>query len=104
MPPLPRHPDGDQLRRQARDSFTGEARDLVDAQYADRPQLRPVLDAILAALPDIGEVTLQARRTCVSIVGPRRVFAAVQPTTKSRVDLGLRLEGVTPAGRLLVAR
>ena len=78
--------------------------ELVDAQYADRPRLRPVLDAVLARASALGPVTAAARKTCVSLVSPRRTFAAVQATTKSRVDLGLRLDGMSPAGRLLVAR
>ncbi len=31
---------------------------------------------------------------------PRRTFARIQPTTRQRVDLGLRLEGQQPGGRL----
>ena len=31
-----------------------DADELIDAQYADRPRLRPVLDAVLAALPTLG--------------------------------------------------
>ncbi|MGH7711697.1 MAG: DUF5655 domain-containing protein [Gemmatimonadaceae bacterium] len=46
-----------------------------------------------------GVDTLQTRKTYVSLVGPRRTFARVQPTTKSRVDLGLRLDK-KPKGRL----
>jgi uncharacterized protein DUF5990/uncharacterized protein DUF5655 len=80
------------------------ADELVAGQYGDRPQLRPVLDAVLAALPALGPVTVQARKTCVSLVTPRRVFAVVQATTKSRVDLGLRLEHERSGGRLLAAR
>jgi hypothetical protein len=80
------------------------ADELVAGQYGDRPQLRPVLDVVLAALPALGPVTVQPRKTCVSLVTPRRVFAVVQPTTKSRVDLGLRLEHERPGGRLLAAR
>jgi Family of unknown function (DUF5990)/Domain of unknown function (DUF5655) len=80
------------------------ADELIDAQYADRPQLRPVLDAVLAALPALGPVTVQARKTLVSLVGPRRTFAVVQATTKNRVDLGLRLDDEKPGGRLLAAR
>ena len=40
---------------------TSDARpdELVAGQYADRPQLRPVLDAVLAALPALGPVTVQ---------------------------------------------
>jgi hypothetical protein len=86
------------------DFMTTGAGELIDAQYADRPQLRPVLDAVLAALPMLGQVTVQARKTMVSLVGPRRTFAVVQATTKNRVDLGLRLDHDKPGGRLLAAR
>jgi hypothetical protein len=79
-------------------------RELIDEQYRDRPELRPVLDAILAAVPALGPVTVQARKTLVSLVTPRRTFAVIQATTRTRVDLGLRLDGQQPAGRLLAAR
>jgi Domain of unknown function (DUF5655) len=78
--------------------------DLIAAQYAGRPQLRAVLDAVLAALPALGAVTVQARKTLVSVSMPRRVFAVGQATTRSRVDLGLRLDHERPGGRLLTAR
>jgi hypothetical protein len=84
--------------------WAADADELITGQYADRPQLRPVLGAVLAALPALGPVTVQARKTFVSLVTPRRTFAVVQPTTKSRVDLGLRLEHERPGGRLLAAR
>jgi hypothetical protein len=81
-----------------------DAEQLIDGQYADRPQLRPILDAVLAALPALGPVTVQARGTYVSLVSPRRTFAVVQATTKSRVDLGLRLATARPEGRLREAK
>ena len=84
--------------------LTAEARELIDGQYADRPHLRPVLDAVLAALPQLGPVTVQARTTLVSLVTPRRTFAVIQARTRNRVDLGLRLDGTPPGGRLLAAR
>lgn len=73
---------------------------LVEGQYADRPQLRPIYDAIIEAAAGLGDVVVQTRKTYVSLVTPRRTFARVQPTTKQRIDLGLRLEGVPPGGRL----
>lgn len=82
------------------DFMQASADDLIDAQYADRPQLRPILDALLAAAAGLGEVTIQARKTYISLVSPRRTFARVQATTRSRLDLGLRLEGVQPGGRV----
>jgi hypothetical protein len=104
MSQLPDHPDPDQIREAGQavaGLLTAEARELIDGQYADRPRLRPVLDAVLAALPGLGPVTVQARTTLVSLVTPRRTFAVVQATTKNRVDLGLRLDTVRPGGRLL---
>jgi hypothetical protein len=82
------------------DFFLASADELLDGQYADRPQIRPICDAIIDAAAGLGDVTIQARKTFVALVTPRRTFARVQPTTKSRVDLGLRLEGQKPVGRL----
>ena len=84
--------------------LTAEADDLIAGQYRDRPRLRPVLDAVLAELPALGPVTVQARGPIVSLVTPRRTFAVVKATAKSRVDLGLRLDHTQPGGRLLPAR
>lgn len=84
-----------------------EAVQLIDGQYADRPHLRPILDAVLAAIRPLGAVTVEARKTLVSLVTPRRTFAVVQATTKNRVDLGLRLEGPRapePGARLRPAK
>jgi hypothetical protein len=82
------------------DFVLASADQLIDQQYADRPQLRPIYDAIVAAAAQSGDVVIQARKTFVSLVTPRRTFARVQPTTKMRVDLGLRLESQRPGGRL----
>jgi hypothetical protein len=86
------------------DFLTADAGELIDGQYADRPQLRPILDAVLALLPTLGPATVQARKTIVSLVSPRRTFAVVRATTKDRVDLGLRLDGAEPGGRLQSAK
>jgi hypothetical protein len=82
------------------DFLVASADALIQGQYADRPQLRPIFDAIINAAAGLGEVVVQTRKTYVSLVSPRRTFARVQPTTKQRVDLGLRLEEQTPRGRL----
>jgi hypothetical protein len=80
--------------------FLATADELIEGQYADRPQLRPIFEAIIDAAARLGEVVVQTRKTYVSLVTPRRTFARIQPTTKQRVDLGLRLEGQQPGGRL----
>ena len=86
------------------DYLTAEAGELIEGQYADRPQLRPILDAVLSLLPALGPATVQVRKTIVSLVCPRRTFAVVRATTKDRVDLGLRLDDGEPGGRLQSAK
>jgi hypothetical protein len=86
------------------DFLLASADELIHGQYADRPQLRPIFDALIDAAAGLGAVIVQTRKTYVSLVSPRRTFARVQPTTKQRVDLGLRLEGQQPSGRLLPSK
>ena len=83
------------------DWVKADAGSLVAAQYADRPALRPVYDAVITMTERLGEVTLQARKTYVSLVGPRRTFARLQPTTRTRLDLGLRFTSPPASPRLL---
>jgi hypothetical protein len=85
------------------DYLVASAGELIDAQYADRPGLRPILDRIIELASTLGEVRVQARKGYVTLVGPRRTFALVNAPTRRRVDLGLRLEGGSPGGRLLRA-
>jgi len=87
------------------DYLAATADELIEGQYADRESLRPILDAIFALLPGIGDVEVQARKTYVALLTPRRTFAAIQPTTRSRIDLGVRLSPKQdPTARLERAR
>jgi uncharacterized protein DUF5655 len=82
------------------DYLTASADELIEGQYADRPALRPIYEAIIGLLPALGEAAIQMRKTYVSLVTPRRTFARIQPTTRNRVDLALRLASQKPEGRL----
>ncbi|NUT52287.1 MAG: hypothetical protein HOV94_34080 [Saccharothrix sp.] len=73
---------------------------LVQAQYADRPELRPILDRLLVEAALLGPMHVRTRKTYVGLVSPRRTFAVVKATTRTRVDLGLRLPDRVPTGRL----
>jgi Domain of unknown function (DUF5655) len=81
------------------DYLVASAAELIDRQYADRPELRAIYEAILASTRRFGAVAVQARKTYVSLVTPRRTFARVVPRAK-RIDLGLRMEGQRRVGRL----
>jgi hypothetical protein len=86
-------------RRPTDDYADGDA--LVAAMYAGKKAaLRPTHDAALAVARRLGkDVTPSARKTYVSLVRKRQ-FAAIQPSTADRVDLGLVLPGVKAQGRL----
>src|SRR5437867_12938150 len=78
------------------DFLQATADELIDGQYADRAQLRPIFDALIDAAAGLGQVTIQARKTYVSLVSPRRTFARIQATTKNRVDPGPRVDRRKP--------
>lgn len=75
--------------------------DLVAAQYAGpKADLRPVYEAVLAAVGGFGsDVEIAPKKTYVSLRRGKQ-FAIVQPSTRTRVDLGLNLKGVDPTDRL----
>ena len=76
------------------------ANEIIDGQYADRPLLKLIVIAKINAAAWFGELTIQARKTYVSLQTPRRIFACRKPAKGDRVDLGLRLEELEPGGRL----
>jgi Domain of unknown function (DUF5655) len=83
------------------DFVLATAEELIEKQYADAPQLRALYGAIVKAAASCGDVVVQARKTFVSLVSPRRTFARIQRAGKTRVNLGLRLDGQRPVGRLV---
>jgi hypothetical protein len=75
--------------------------DPVDAQYAGgKAGLRPIYDRIVGEVESFGnDVEVAPKKTYVSL-RRRKQFAIVQPSTASRLDLGLNLKGTEPTGRL----
>jgi len=86
------------------DYLQASADELIDGQYRDKPAIRPIYDKLIAELPNVGEVEVQARKTYVALLGPKRTFASIQPTTRSRVDIGLRFDDATDAKGLEPAK
>ena len=75
--------------------------ELVAAQYSgDKSGLRPIYEAIVAAVRTFGaDVEIAPKKTSVSLRRSKQ-FALVQPSTRTRVDLGIQLKGVEPHGKL----
>ncbi|MEO1240999.1 MAG: DUF4287 domain-containing protein [Pseudomonadota bacterium] len=83
-------------------SDTGSADgDLVGAQYAgSKADLKPIYDALIKAAGALGkDVEVAPKKTYVSLRRNKQ-FAIIQPSTKTRVDLGLNLKDETAAERL----
>jgi hypothetical protein len=72
--------------------LTRTSEELIAAQYADRPGLRPVLDRVIEVASGLGAVTVQARKGFVTLQTRRRKFAVIKAASKARVDLGLRTD------------
>ena len=78
--------------------------DLVGEMFAgDRAALRPTFDALMQAITAFGSDIEQAPKKGYLSLRRKTQFATLHPSTKSRFDVGLKLKGVPPAGRLEAA-
>lgn len=75
--------------------------EIIAAQYAGaKAALRPIFERVLAYVTALGDdVRIEPRQTYVAFAR-RSQFALIQPSTKTRVDLGLVLPDIAPTGRL----
>jgi hypothetical protein len=80
---------------------SGAPDELVEAQYAGpKAVLRPWYDALLSAIQAFGpDVEVSPKKAYVSLRRNKQ-FALIQPSTATRLDVGLNLKGTKPAGRL----
>jgi hypothetical protein len=86
------------------DSWTDSGDTLLAGQYVGaKANLRPIYDAIAKGVEAFGnDVELAPKKSYVSIRRSQQ-FAIVQPSTKTRVDVGINLRGVDPTKRLEAA-
>lgn len=82
-------------------SLAESGTDLVAAQYAgEKAALRPIYDALVKAIEGFGkDVEFAPKKAYVSVRRSKQ-FAIIQPSTKTRLDLGVNVKGAAPAGRL----
>ena len=65
---------------------------LLEAQYAKKPDLLPIYDRLVQEVKTFGDdVVIASKKSYVSLRRARQ-FAIIQPSTKTRVDLGLNLD------------
>ena len=76
------------------------AEDLVSNQYKGKEGLKPIHDAIVDYVKTFGpELEVSPKKTSVSL-RRKKQFALIQPSTKTRIDLGINLKGEPAQGRL----
>ena len=82
-------------------SVSAQGVDLVAEQYAGaKAALRPIYDALAKRAAALGkDVELSPKKAYVSLRRSKQ-FGLIQPSTATRLDLGLNLKGVSPKGRL----
>ncbi len=75
--------------------------DLIAAQYAGaKAALQPIYDALIKAVEKFGnDVEISPKKAYVSLRRNKQ-FAIVQPSTKTRVDVGVNLKDVEATDRL----
>ena len=77
-----------------------ETVDLVAAQYSGaKESLKPIYEEILARLTHLSELDVSPKKTYVSL-RRKKQFALIQPSTKTRVDVGINLKGDDATERL----
>ena len=76
---------------------------LIDRQYSGaKAALRPIYERVAEVIASFEDVEVGPRGTYVSFGRPKQ-FALVQPSTQTRVDVGLRLPGAAATERFVDA-
>jgi hypothetical protein len=85
-------------------SVAASGEDLVAAQYAGpKAGLKAIYERLVEELRRLGpDVELAPKKAYVSVRRSKQ-FAILQPSTATRLDVGLNLKGVVPKGRLEAA-
>jgi hypothetical protein len=75
--------------------------ELIDAQYGGKKAgLRPIYEMLAAAIQKFGDdVELAPKKTYVSLRRSKQ-FGLIQPTTATRLDVGINLKGIATTARL----
>ncbi len=86
------------------DAGSSESDDLLAAQYAGaKSGLKPLYDTLAKLIGTFGkDVEFSPKKAYVSLRRSKQ-FGLIQPSTATRLDLGLNLKDVAPKGRLEAA-
>jgi hypothetical protein len=82
-------------------SIHADAEDLLQTQYAGpKAALRPLYETLIQKVASFGsDVEVAPKKGYVSL-RRKKQFGLIQPSTATRLDVGISLKGVAPSGRL----
>jgi len=88
------------LKARAADAASIDIKDLVENQYRGKEDLHPIYEKLIVLMSAFGnDVSVMPKKDSVSLVRKKQ-FALIKPATRTRIDLGIKLKGIEPAGRL----
>lgn len=82
------------------DAGSNDGDELIQGQYVGKEHLKPIYDELMKHITKFGEdVEVAPKKGSVSL-RRKRQFCLIQPSTKTRVDLGLKFNDRPIEGRL----
>lgn len=88
------------LKFREADAGSTDADDLIEQQYKGKESLRLIFEKLLTVIKDMGkDIIISPKKAAVSF-RVKRQFTLVQPSTKTRIDLGLKFNDKPVHGRL----
>lgn len=83
----------------------GRMQDQIDAHFkGGKAEWRPTYEALLTKISKFGsDIEISPAKAYLSLLRNKKKFAILQPATRERFDIGIKLKGVKPAGRLEAA-
>jgi len=73
---------------------------LIIKLYENKEQLKPIYDKIIAAIRQFGNDIEVAPKNAYVSLRRKKQFALIQPSTKTRLDIGLNIKDLDPVDRL----
>lgn len=88
------------LKCRAADAASHSESDLVENQYRGKESLKPLYDKLLDVISGFGDdIDIAPKKASVSL-RVKRQFALIQPSTKTRIDVGLKFNDKPHTERL----
>ncbi|MBR9919174.1 DUF4287 domain-containing protein [bacterium] len=88
------------LKSRKADAASHSEEDLIANQYKGKEQLLPIMETLKKEISKFGkDLDFVPKKDSISVVRKKQM-ALIKPATKTRIDLGLKIKGKDPVGRL----